>query len=702
MIQREMAFSIIAIKVLSDNSDNIRKVLKDNEWYLLNQSYKVNKNGNGLEKNDKYPLYNDFFAKNISISAIVGKNGSGKTSVIDFILRIINNLTERLLQPNKGIERNGAEDFYCINNLNAELYFELNLKLCCLKIQPHPYTIQIDFSDGFKQYGKNLDINAENNQIGEQQLTWQDVRTILQSFFYTLVVNYSLHAYNKRDYSGECGKRGTYWVNSLFHKNDGYLAPLIITPYRGEEKGSKHCILDIDKEFNLANSRISALLLQHKFEQEQAEKNGKEKLQDFIDDYKLNWIVFHYDKNYVNSKYIFEPKDKKRHKNKNEYSVNLEKSDSIFFSYIDAYKDVYKLPKLNTSNDLMINAYKYLVYKTNMISNTYPSYNDFYEIRNIPDFDKTCDNDTKQKIKDLINKIKTDNSHITIKIKQTLHFIDQITTSNKDYTKDFEDKDYPINNFQNPKLSSLDNVMATFPPPFFVYKIYFTKKSTNEFIEFGKMSSGERQFLYTMGTVLYHIKNLMSVPNDNGRVKYKNFNIILDEIELCFHPEYQRGFVNRLIGYLTRLKMNETYNINVIIATHSPFILSDIPNCNIMYLKEGKQKLDDMSETFGANIHDILHHSFFLEKGFIGDFAQKKIREIIEAIKDKKINGNNYRKYTKTIDLIGEPLIKRKLLMMIEDVYDNQLEIIQDRKNLLQQEIDILEKKEKELKKEKK
>lgn len=690
-------FSIIAIRVLPNNPDNIRKVLpKEGGWYLFNQSYQPDeKDNNKLIPNEKYPLkdMNNFFSKNISISAIVGKNGSGKTSVLDFLLRVINNLTERLLQHCGEIERNSAEDFYCINGLNVELYFEMDSKLCCLKSTSVPsYMIQIDLGYGFKQYGKNMDINAINNQIGEQDITWTIVKSILDNFFYTLVVNYSIHAYNKRDYYGECLGRDEYWVNSLFHKNDGYLAPLVITPYRGQENENRHCILDIDKEFNLANSRLSALLLQHEYEQESIQGEGKGKLQDFIDGYQLNWITFHYDDNYVDSKYVYEikgeTKDKKKYNDKKICHINLENENSIFFSYVGAYN----LPQLNTSNNLMVDAYKYLIYKTNMISLKYPSYKDFYKIGFIPDFDKNCDYHTKQKIKELVDKIQTDDSHITIKIKQTLHFINQITTSSRDYTKDFEDKDYPINNSQNPRLSSLDNVMATFPPPFFEYKIYFTKEITDEFVEFGKMSSGERQFLFSMSNVLYHIKNLMSVPeNDNARVKYKNFNIVLDEIELCFHPEYQREFVNRLIGYLSRMTPTdvekEKYYFNIILATHSPFILSDIPKCNILYLDEGKIiDTDEFINPFGANINDILKQSFFLNKGFMGKYAQKRINSLLDYLDIPKENDNKSEWSEKSvqnfINLIGEEIIQQQLQIIYNEKFG-----IQDKK---EKEIDTL------------
>lgn len=62
---------------------------------------------------------------------------------------------------------------------------------------------------------------------------------------------------------------------------------------------------------------------------------------------------------------------------------------------------------------------------------------------------------------------------------------------------------------------------------------------------------------------------------------------------------------------------NKEMAFNIVLATHSPFILSDIPTDFIMYMKDGEQRDGrDFMNPFGANINDILYQSFFLENGF--------------------------------------------------------------------------------------
>lgn len=45
-----------------------------------------------------------------------------------------------------------------------------------------------------------------------------------------------------------------------------------------------------------------------------------------------------------------------------------------------------------------------------------------------------------------------------------------------------------------------------------------------------------------------------------------------------------------LLQSLEDNKVTDSVNVNVILTTHSPFVLSDIPQCNILYLEMGKMQ----------------------------------------------------------------------------------------------------------------
>lgn len=79
----------------------------------------------------------------------------------------------------------------------------------------------------------------------------------LQSLFYTIVINYSHYAYNSLEYQSEIMGRykKKFWIEALFHKNDGYRTPIVLNPFR--ERGN----IDINVETELAEQRSIAFFL---------------------------------------------------------------------------------------------------------------------------------------------------------------------------------------------------------------------------------------------------------------------------------------------------------------------------------------------------------------------------------------------------------------------------------------------------------
>lgn len=185
------------------------------------------------------------------------------------------------------------------------------------------------------------------------------------------------------------------------------------------------------------------------------------------------------------------------------------------------------------------------------------------------------------------------------------------------------------------------------------------KDAVNEVpISLSRMSSGERQFLYTCSTFIYHILNLLSVQ-DSRRVRYRNMNLVLDEVEICFHPEYQRQFVFKLIDLQTKLRLTRWCSINILIATHSPFILSDIPQQNILYLENGICANSKVNvNPYAANVNDILHQSFFLKDAFMGEFSLRRIGNLVSEIDNCKTQRGvrTAEELKKEIELVGRQI----------------------------------------------
>ena len=112
--------------------------------------------------------------------------------------------------------------------------------------------------------------------------------------------------------------------------------------------------------------------------------------------------------------------------------------------------------------------------------------------------------------------------------------------------------------------------------------------------------------------------------------------LLLDEPDIGFHPEWSRVFIEKLTNFLKSDMMNK-YNYHIIISTHSPIMLSDVPKQCIHCISkdaEGNVEVKD-SEKYGliSGINDVLIDAFFTDSLF-GSFGEKYANRIISQIKE--------------------------------------------------------------------
>jgi len=189
-------------------------------------------------------------------------------------------------------------------------------------------------------------------------------------------------------------------------------------------------------------------------------------------------------------------------------------------------------------------------------------------------------------------------------------------------------------------------------------------------------SSGQ-QHLLNFYSRFYWAKNELLDSEKN--VTYEMFRdrivIFIDEGEVALHPEWQRLFFNKTVKFLSELFHGR--KIQLILTTHSPFVLSDIPKNNVLFLdrnNEGNTEISNIERenTFGANIYSLLSDSFFMENT-IGKFAEEKMKVALEMLKanhndysHEKINELKY-----IIDSIGEPIIKEQFEYLYDKKFGN-------------------------------
>lgn len=649
-------FVICAIRVMDDCSHEIRKVLKE-EWYVLNGCCYVNKSNNSLVLVKDYDL-TGFYGAGISVCAIVGMNGSGKSSLMELIYRIVNNLGCLLT---KGKRRRAAEQMYFVDGLYAELYFKSNGKLGLISCKGDNVTFGY-FDE------KMVTLPAFDGLTPSQETVKMEdfVKWAKETLFYTIVTNYSMQAFCSQDFASEpCyildKKRGRQpvedciWIDGLFHKNDGYMSPIVLNPYR--DGGS----VDMAKEHRLTKYRLSAAMIY-------AERRGRE----FMRDYKLDSIKYMFDKTEIDKKFL-----EKAKVNEDMY-WNYIPGESVRADFGTAILCEYGANRLDFSDTVARTAAMYLIYKTCSIANSYPSYDEFSSIGDVSHFTDDTNTDTASLVYKLVNKIKKDKSHITLKIRQVLHFIEALKKGKFDKQNlllyEFDYWEYVAIVAPNEKLVSMSNIQEYLPPSFFSIKINLNhfkdgEKTNTDPISINRLSSGERQYLYTFSTYIYHILNLLSIQ-ESSRVKYRRFNLVFDEVEICFHPEYQRRFVDELLGFIRRMRLNSHATYNIIIATHSPFILTDIPQENILYLEDGHVPDHNLFKNpFAANICDVLYQSFFLREGFVGEYARNKIREVLTWLNVEgrvRMNKSRWEQIDTLMRLIGDPFMKMQLKQLLE------------------------------------
>ena len=522
------------------------------------------------KKEDEY--VKDFFGKNINVTTIVGKNGSGKSSVLKFIREIID-----------GKVNNGSFLIF---------YNKTNNKYICI------YT------------DSKINSNVELEQYN-----------IISKHIIFPLFDYSL----------------TY-DNSMSFKNEQ------LPVYPKKEKG----FLDFHRELisnqkNIINNFIDL--------------KQKKLLDKFEDFFKPNEI-----------RVLFDLKELKPYSSE----ILEDRQEVQYNEFIDRFQK-------NTSIQKALDLIEQLI---NLLSNkeSYQSKEDpFEQIQSLPTLKKEL-----RRLEDeaynygegyMADNIweKNENKKLLI-AKNRLDSILEIENKYILFSFDIDDSFNDIMNI----------ILDSFPPTYFEIELIDNEKKLSE------LSFGEQQLLF----ILNQIYTLTRTPDQDlsdyidssspDRYQKINYIILFDEIDIGFHPDWQKKTIQYIIDFLNETDDAKYYHL--IFTTHSPFLLSDIPKENIIFLNDEPS----IKQTFGANIHTLLSDSFFMDDGLMGEFAKKKINKIIKNLKDKDYSPSEKekRQIYLTIESIGEPFLKQKLSKMYFDKFDTEK---QDRIKELKAELKRLE-----------
>lgn len=707
-------FKLLAIVPLHNCNKGLIKSLETGQVYQFYKNYKISISSDetkilsakkipGIVPDNFYDLENGI---KLNISAVVGENGSGKSSLFEVMYYLIYQIFISLKVNGEYIlESKSKELEQRISNiendiriqkidelLNKGKYYDdsLELRISELINEYHLYSLRSSNRTGtdlqrelLKQLSeakeilknqlkselaieieltKNLavsllfetenniyELNYSNstfkyNQFIESSKKPMNIDSLdvyeLSKLFYTISINYSAHSLNSRNIGN--------WISRLFHKNDAYLTPLVINPMRTEGN------FDINRELHLSKERLLSNIIYDHFNQDSVL---------ILEKYRVDEIIFT-----VKSNYRFvQPISFSQ----SYFSDNL--VGSLIQSFIGENKKIDLLPLHGL-------ALAYLDKKIEKIKKNYGFL--------IYGKDSNKGHDII-----LLNFLLSDDSHITKKVKQTLNFIKFTQNNNNNLWKidDFGNSTFTFKKMikwiefcvDNPKDLPPYKLIEYCFPGYFDVSFNFSKVGEKDVdsslrIDLEKMSSGELQMILNINSIQYHLNNLQSVHDitkvkldSKTRVKYKYVNIILDEIELYYHPDMQRQMVKNIRKSLERIKTKGKSGItaiNICFLTHSPFILSDIPNENVLRLNSVKLNSNSNlaeEETYAANIQDILGNGFFM-RILIGEFAYDKLIKVFNNLNKDK-NKDSVSNAEEMLKYIGDPMIKNQLKKMIDD-----------------------------------
>ncbi|MCG3659466.1 AAA family ATPase [Aliarcobacter butzleri] len=246
-------------------------------------------------------------------------------------------------------------------------------------------------------------------------------------------------------------------------------------------------------------------------------------------------------------------------------------------------------------------------------------------------------------------------------------------------------------------------------------KLYLDKKETFEELlnlEFIELNYGNENGIklldLSQGERTIFLQSLL-INSWICKTESDSLFLLFDEIDVSLHPNWKKKQVQELINLLSQY--NKIFHL--ILTSHSPFILSDIPKENVIFLdkfddktekKYPKLKRDNLEigncinvsehiklKTFGANIHTLLSNGFFMSDMLMGEFAKSKINEIKKfyeliqelqkrgKIKNKNLWEKSYKRrktrFNNIQKIIGEPFLQtiiKNYLDELEQIFDNK------------------------------
>jgi restriction system-associated AAA family ATPase len=170
-------------------------------------------------------------------------------------------------------------------------------------------------------------------------------------------------------------------------------------------------------------------------------------------------------------------------------------------------------------------------------------------------------------------------------------------------------------------------------------------------------SDGEHQFIHTLGIC--------------SMLKGRRCLLLLDEPETHFNPSWRGKFIRILKESVSAAEPNNQLK-DIIITSHSPFIISDCFPEQVIYFKKNERcvKAKELNfKTFGTSV-DIILEVLFGKRQSIGDLSRSKLAYNLSDIKTKEqaqVIKDNINKLG-----LGDSLEKDLLFANLNEIIKNE------------------------------
>ena len=614
--------------------DNNYEIKYNREKDTLSISKKCKSTNNNIE--NFYSI--DKIKGNIdSINLLIGKNGSGKTSILKVL---------------------SFSHFFYWGTYKNNRY---NIILYKSSVDDKDFVIEIHSEYGIKRTKiikiKNQELRIENELNKDYQ----------NNEHYTKNIAVVRFLYEEKKMSADV--RQSRFTQEYGGKAENIICKLNIGLENGSKEKIYNYLIKINKEKNNHNFENTYLTLLIPDLYKKLKNLNKEKI---ITDLKLNdnidkfIMLYDINKNNDNIKDII----LKNYFNYLYLEKVLRDLNKKIFSKKELEREKNEIRKL-LSNKTISKKFKILLEKIEQFEYDWINYDEqkYKIVEEIATFVKKVERE----------EIDTQDDEIIKKFKMNC----------KDKNKEIIELLKKYDSFHIPNMKEVEETIASLP-----YYISSPSIKRIEFVEIEEegLSAGEKiklQYFSTLHGVL------------NGEFKDKEYiTLLFDEVETYLHPEWSRRFLYELIEELKRYEdkkfklifaTHSPFLIADVLAKDCIYLSKN---------KKGKIKAEIKEDvkTFGANIIDLFKNTMFLESTF-GKFATEKIKGVVGKIEKAEKYSDIKSEVDFIIDEIGEKLISNKLKSIIKSKFENKDEEKDEeyyRKKIeeYQAKLDELEKKE--------